>query len=378
MTREENEKTSDAELVAAALEGGRTEFAAIVERYKDAVFAVALARLGSYHDAEDAAQEAFVEAFRRLGTLKDPARLGAWLRSIAIHRAIDLARRRRETAGIDAVAETAAPQGKDEVEHYELREKVLDAIATLAAGPRETVTLYYINGYSTDQVAAIQNVPAGTVKRRLHDARARLQKELMGMVKGILRDNAPKDDFADRVFERLNLYHRDGSTYTAEQWWAMRAELVKIGPGGIAGFVRALESPHSPTRVFAAHMLGALTADAVGADLAKKALTDSNKGVRRMGLMLVETLFAGPEAKREFLPQLLALLSDRSRLIRRAAALELVTLAADVPIEAAATVLADELDAADTATEREAQERRRAVLAMRRLLRAVLDAHVKR
>jgi len=374
MTRKDSEKTGDAELVAAALEGGRAEFTAIVERYKNAVFAVALSRLGSYHDAEDAAQEAFVEAFGRLATLKDPERLGAWLRSIAIHRAIDIARRRREGASIDAVTETAAPQGRDELEHQELREKVLDAIASLAAGPRETVTLYYINGYSTDEVAAIQGVPAGTVKRRLYDARARLQKELMNMVKGILRDNAPKEDFAERVFERLNQYEKDVSPYSVDRWHATRAELMKIGPGGIPGFVRALESPHSPTRAFATHMLGALAPDVVGVELTKKALVDPNKGVRRMGLKLVENLFGSPEAKREFLPQLLMMLSDRSRLIRRVAALELVALAADVPIETAARALADELDAADKATALEVAERHRAVLAARKLLRAVLDA----
>jgi len=72
--------------------GGSEAFAPIVERYADAVFGIALARLGDFHDAQDVAQQAFVEAFERLDGLRDPARLGGWLRSIATHRAIDRVR----------------------------------------------------------------------------------------------------------------------------------------------------------------------------------------------------------------------------------------------------------------------------------------------
>ena len=75
---------SDPELFAAAMAGGPEAFAPIVERYQDAVFGIALARLRDFHEAEDVAQQAFVEAFERLGTVRDPARLGAWLRAVAI------------------------------------------------------------------------------------------------------------------------------------------------------------------------------------------------------------------------------------------------------------------------------------------------------
>ena len=95
----------DAELVAAAMAGGPDAFGPVVERYQDAVFGIALARLRDFHDAEDAAQAVFVEAFERLDNLGDPARLGAWLRSITIHRCIDRLRRQRETADLGQNAE---------------------------------------------------------------------------------------------------------------------------------------------------------------------------------------------------------------------------------------------------------------------------------
>lgn len=82
----------DRELVARALADGAEAFRPIVARYQHAVFAVALSRLRDFHDAEDVAQQVFIEAFQRLGSLKDPARLGAWLRSMTVNRCIDLLR----------------------------------------------------------------------------------------------------------------------------------------------------------------------------------------------------------------------------------------------------------------------------------------------
>src|SRR4030042_4241240 len=93
---------SDAELHADAMNGGPEAFVPIIERYQDAVFGVALARTGNFHDAQEIAQEAFIEAFTRLANLKDPSRLGAWLRSVTIHKAIDrIRRRRREVQAFD-------------------------------------------------------------------------------------------------------------------------------------------------------------------------------------------------------------------------------------------------------------------------------------
>ena len=77
-TREDSETRgrmkSDAEPFAGAMGGGPGAFAPILQRYQDAVLGVALARLRDFHAAEDVAREVFVEAFQRLGDLKDPTR----------------------------------------------------------------------------------------------------------------------------------------------------------------------------------------------------------------------------------------------------------------------------------------------------------------
>ena len=69
-------EADDAALVAHALQNGPEASGPIIERYKDAVFGVALSRLRNFHDAEDLTQTTFVEALNTMERLKDPARLG--------------------------------------------------------------------------------------------------------------------------------------------------------------------------------------------------------------------------------------------------------------------------------------------------------------
>jgi RNA polymerase sigma-70 factor (ECF subfamily) len=71
---------SDEQLVEETLSGESQTFGPIVERYRDAVFGIALSRLNDFADAEDVAQTVFIEAYRNMGSLREPSRLGPWLR----------------------------------------------------------------------------------------------------------------------------------------------------------------------------------------------------------------------------------------------------------------------------------------------------------
>ena len=95
------EPDADSALVEQALAGEAKDFGPIVKRYWGAVLGVALARLRSFEDAEDVAQQVFIEAFDRLGNLRDAKRLGAWLRSIAIHRSINYLKRSQRVAKLE-------------------------------------------------------------------------------------------------------------------------------------------------------------------------------------------------------------------------------------------------------------------------------------
>ena len=191
----------DGELVAAALAGGPEAFNAIVERYRSQIYGVALARLGNFDEAEDIAQQVFIEAYAGLHGLGDPGRLGPWLRTAAIHRSIDVLRQKRQYVELsEAAGQLVTELTPDlEVERRQRRELVLAAMGSLSQAQRETTTLYYMGGHSVEAVAAMQEVPVGTVKRRLHDARGRLKTKLLQQFAEALQAESPSGGFSDEV-----------------------------------------------------------------------------------------------------------------------------------------------------------------------------------
>ena len=338
---------SNAELHQAAVHGGPEAFGPIVQRYQDAVFGVALVRLRDFHEAEDMAQHVFVEAFQRLAGLKDPSRLGAWLRSITIHRCIDRLRRKRETPDAQACEMRTSDQDQpgDEMERRELRQQVLDAIGRLSQAQRETTMLFYVNGYSVAEVAAVQEVPVGTVKRRLHDARENLKEQLIGMVESTLKSEAPSDDFAKRVFELLSGM-RARNQEDRIPWEQVVAELEKIGSRGIEGFVKALKSPCSSTRATATSMMAMMpdTKELI-VELLKESLKDSNKRVRRFAVdSLLNCDVDNSRKRNELVPLIVPMLHDPSKRVRRRAAYELIAYAANVPVREPVIALLAETD----------------------------------
>src|SRR5947209_19377917 len=89
-------RPTDADLVARTLAGDIAAFEALVRRYRGLAFGLAYHQLGRFEDAEDAAQEAMVEAYLKLRHLREPGRFAGWLRRIVAGKAAEVARRRRE------------------------------------------------------------------------------------------------------------------------------------------------------------------------------------------------------------------------------------------------------------------------------------------
>jgi len=345
----------DEEIVREARADGPKGFGPIVERYQHAVFGVALSRLGNLSDAEDTAQQVFIEAYQRLDQLKDPTRLGAWLRSITVHRCIDLLRQRKGVLPLDWAENLADPDPTplETMEKAELRTRVMSAIAGLPRKQRETVTLFYINGYSIKDIAAMQEAPIGSIKRRLHDARGRLKEEMMDMVADTLKAEGPREDFAKQVFEILCLHGRPKAKWPKWPWPGIESKLKELGVEGIEGFSRAMQLPHSPTRQFTAKMLRSVYDSTDPADsrrerlleMLKQGLRDRNKGVR--GMCAISVLDLTMDEKRkigEILPSVVAMLRDPAKGVRARVAYELQSYARHIPLGPAALALADETD----------------------------------
>lgn len=315
---------SDEQLVAATLEHGPDAFGAIVRKYQDAVFGVALARLGNFHDAQDVAQAVLIEAYEKLPNLREPAKLGNWLRKMAVYRSLDYRRRQETTQNLDEVPALAdKTQPPDD-----LRERVLEAIGRLARPQREAVTLFYINGYSLAQVASISGTSLSAVKSRLHQARAKLKEDMLHMVEDVLKSKAPDDELGRQVYEAI----------TGSLGWHERADaLTKAGPKGWDGLVKAATSSNWRHRRNAFQMQDRLqSAESIERqiELLKQGLSDPNKKVRRTAVAGLMNLPVSEDRKRrEFVPLLVERLDDAGGIVRRYAAWLLLPYADLVPVE---------------------------------------------
>lgn len=144
-----------------------------LERYRPRALATALAVLGDHHQAEDAVQEAMVEAVRCWDTVRDESRRAAWFRSIVRHRCHRVLRRR----DLGAVPLPEIGQANEPWRHASRREERVRLLGRIRALPRhlrEVVALHYLSGCTHRETSAFLGVPVTTVNNRLHKARRHL------------------------------------------------------------------------------------------------------------------------------------------------------------------------------------------------------------
>jgi len=166
---------SDAELVNAVLSGEREAFAELVKRYERPVRAVAMNVLGDYHRAQDSAQDAFVQAYKKLPHLRKAEAFGPWMMKITRRCALDLISRRPKETSLEPVA---AVVGNPDGQLDEDKRMLLAAAADLRGGEKQVVMLRYFCGHSVKDVAEIVGRSVGTVTKQLSRARIRLRNIL--------------------------------------------------------------------------------------------------------------------------------------------------------------------------------------------------------
>ena len=180
-------------VVRAAREGDLEAFGELVRRFQDMAYGAAYAYLGDHHRAQDAAQEAFIEALEGLGRLREPAAFPGWFRQIVVRRCGRQVRGRREAAPLTEVVAMAdgAWDPARLAEAGETRDAVRAAIVALPEHERVATALYYAGDYSQAEIAAFLDVPVTTVKKRLYAARRRLKERMIGMVEERLHGQRP-------------------------------------------------------------------------------------------------------------------------------------------------------------------------------------------
>ena len=170
---------TDAQLLAAHVQGETDAFGVLFSRHRDRLWAVALRTSGSPDDAADALQDAMVAAFRRAGSFRGEAADTTWLHRIVVNACLDQHRRRKSrptTTWIETLHERE--HDHDDVANRELQIELERALSELPAEQRAAIVLVDVQGYSVDDAATILECPTGTVKSRCSRGRAKLAKRL--------------------------------------------------------------------------------------------------------------------------------------------------------------------------------------------------------
>ena len=161
-------------LVEKAQAGDRSAFAELVARYQKTAITRAWSVVHDFHLAQDAAQEAFVIAFKRLESLKSSASFGPWLFEIVRRQSLKAMTRQENFRSLnDENYQTNA-----EPAWYERHEEVLQALKNLPAHEQDVIVLYYMEELSTKQVAESVDRPVGTVTKQLSRAINRIRNLL--------------------------------------------------------------------------------------------------------------------------------------------------------------------------------------------------------
>ncbi len=172
-------------LVRAAQQGDQAAFTEIVRRYQRAVYRVAYGLTRRAEDADDLAQEAFVRAYRALGTFRAGEPLWPWLSRITVNLAYSLFRhrKRRPEAELEPLLETGHDWASDDdpvaaVEGRERAAAVRACFAELSHEHQSILVLRIVENMSYDEISRALGVPPGTVMSRLSRARAELKARL--------------------------------------------------------------------------------------------------------------------------------------------------------------------------------------------------------
>ena len=180
----------DAAVVRAVLDGDRDAFRILVERESASVIRACYRVLGDQHEAEDVAQDAFVNAYRALAAWRSDGPFGAWIGRIAMRLAVRQLARRRAVAWLrldndDDTKDlmTSLPASpRTQPEHIALRAERAGAtrlaVARLGEPYREVVALRFFGERSLEEIAAITGRPLSTVKTHLRRGLLRLRDEM--------------------------------------------------------------------------------------------------------------------------------------------------------------------------------------------------------
>ena len=179
----------DKQLVQQAAAGDAAAFETLVERYQQQVYHLALRMVNNEADAQDLAQEAFIRAWRGLGSFQFTSQFSTWLYRLTSNICIDFlrAQKRRKVVSLTMLRDDEDsqwdlpdddPLPEQQMIAREERQALERAFAALDPEFRQILTLRIVNGCSYQQISQILGIAEGTVKSRISRAREQLRKKM--------------------------------------------------------------------------------------------------------------------------------------------------------------------------------------------------------
>ena len=225
----------------AARRGSHEAYGRIVRACQNTVTAIALAITGDVQASEDIAQEAFLSAWQQLDRLRNSASFLPWLRQITRNLARDWLRAQAQRPLSGEAAEIAigmaadpSPEPADRLLRGEAEAAAEDIISALPEDSREVLLLFYREGQSSRQVAALLGLSDEAVRKRLSRARASVREDLLQRFGGLARSTAPSAAFALAVAGAQAPAALASATAAVVGSGVFGAGAGKLGAGGLA------------------------------------------------------------------------------------------------------------------------------------------------
>ncbi len=199
--------TDDKKTIEMVKNGNTDAYSLLVEKYQTPLYRIALAILHDPYETEDVLQDAFIQGYLKLDSLRSPEKYYPWMVQIVKKRCFNVISRTKRAESAEVHAEYIealsddAPSPEEITVTEEEKNSVECAIDSLPPLLRETARLFFLHGIKQKQIAMHLGVPEGTVKRRIHDAKLKLRKELDTMKN--TNTQKPADNFAARVAEKI-------------------------------------------------------------------------------------------------------------------------------------------------------------------------------
>ena len=212
-------KEDDVKLIRKILSGDNATFGILVEKYQKSVHALIWRKIGDYHYAEEIMQDAFLQAYKKLSTLKNPNQFAGWLYVIANRLCIDWMRKQKwiqkqkpamqslEDTPVEEIEESSYTHHVSEQCETESTERrhalVKKLLEKLPESERTVVMLYYLDEMPTKEISRFLGVSVNTIASRLHRARKRLQVDQEILVQEVLDDVQLAENLKENIVKQL-------------------------------------------------------------------------------------------------------------------------------------------------------------------------------